>query len=57
MTDIPNKDIIDNRGEHTMKSHLTCRIPNIDQLDISTAYFDHKGYGLLRHETSTCIES
>ena len=48
MAEIERKEIIDNSKDNKMRNHLTQRIPIIDQLDISTAYFDHKGYGMLR---------
>ena len=49
MIEIEKREIIDSSKDNTMKYHLTQIIPHINQLDISTAYFDHKGYGKLRH--------
>ncbi len=48
MTASIKKDIIDNSQEITMKRILNSEIPHAERLDISTGYFDVKGYGMLR---------
>ncbi len=44
------KDIIDNSKDITMQKILNSEIPLVKQLDISTGYFDVRGYGMLREE-------
>ena len=52
------KDIVDNvQGGITMAIILNDTIPHVEQLDISTGYFDVKGYGLLRECLEKSVEN
>ena len=45
------RDIIDNAtGGITMQKVLCSAIPDVEQLDVSTGYFDVAGYGMLRKD-------
>ena len=46
------KDIIENT-DVTMQNILNSEIPHVKQLDISTGYFDVKGYGMIRNTLDT----
>ncbi len=48
MTERIKRDIIENSQDITMQKILNSEIPHAKQLDISTGYFDVKGYGMLR---------
>ena len=50
MSERIRKDIIDNSKDITMQKILNSEIPLVKQLDISTGYFDVRGYGMLREE-------
>lgn len=47
MTERIKKDIIENT-DVTMQEILNSEIPGVNQLDVSTGYFDVDGYGMLR---------
>ena len=50
------RDIIDNEtGGVTMQRVLGSEIPRVDQLDVSTGYFDVAGYGLLRKDLEAAV--
>ncbi len=49
MTAPIKKDIIDNQKDITMQKILNSEIPHAQNIDISTGYFDVKGYGMLRN--------